>query len=534
MTTNASRAPLRLLPNEERLMTAPRPLLVLLPALAAGWLLAGCPKTGVICGDAEVRCNRTCANFQVDPAHCGSCDTQCATGFECRSGACACPGNLTACGQACVDVRSNPSHCGACGQACGAGQACEAGACVTSCSPGAMACSGACIDAKSDRLNCGGCAGSGGVACPQGQLCKAGVCQSDLYAACFNSGEVYALESAGGGVSPTKVMAPPTLPQGLALADKRLFVADLGSDQLLGFDLASGGLSTAAPTVDPIGSGANAVAVDGTFAVVVNSSDATIDLLDLTKPAGQRRTQRVALPAGSLPQYAAISPTDVFVTLQGDTTKDPDPAGNQLARIRRSDGAVKRFTVPTSILQAQNTLPRPQGIVRIGDALWVALANLKRFTAEGPGLVVRYRIPASFDDELVLEQTLRLGDGCLNAGALLHAGGKLWVACGPKYDAQFQAEVPGALAAIDLATNQPAFAPHPLACPEGVSGCREGGATRMAAASGKLFLGDSVDGRLFVFDLATGEPQRDATQPLGICLAQGNSLNFVADVVAVP
>ena len=56
--------------------------------------------------------------------------------------------------------------------------------------------------------------------------------------------------------------------------------------------------------------------------------------------------------------------------------------------------------------------------------------------------------------------------------------------------------VPGAVAALDLTSDQPAFAPVPLSCPAtpdgGGSTCTPGGASRLALAGGKLFVGDTA------------------------------------------
>src|SRR5262245_50324288 len=61
---------------------------------------------GVACGPGTTLCGAVCVDTKVDPSHCGSCDSACATGESCVEGKCAvaCAGGSTLCGDKCVDT----------------------------------------------------------------------------------------------------------------------------------------------------------------------------------------------------------------------------------------------------------------------------------------------------------------------------------------------------------------------------------------------------------------------------------------------
>jgi hypothetical protein len=89
--------------------------------------------------------DQRCVNPLTSPYNCGGCGNNCAAvGRAC-------------CGGFCADLASSAAHCGNCETACATGQAC---------------CGGACKDVLSDRANCGGC----GTACVGGEECCNGLC----------------------------------------------------------------------------------------------------------------------------------------------------------------------------------------------------------------------------------------------------------------------------------------------------------------------------------------------------------------------
>jgi hypothetical protein len=374
----------------------------------------------------------------------------------------------------------------------------------------------------------------------------AGKCQATLVAACLSSGRLFSLDAEAEVVSPTVQQAPPTSPIGLAVYDadggKQLEVADYGTNTLQSFTL---GQALTARDSDAIGQGAQSVAVSGDRAYVINSSDHTLDILDLTRPAGSRRVCPSATPgchasvdfgASTFPQYVAVTADSAFVSLFGDTLSPTSTAGNRVARVKLSDLSVKVWSPITQGLQSTGTQARPVGVAAKGSSLYVALANLNGYTAQGPGLVAVYTIPGDFAADAVPTQLVKLGDACLNAGQVLLAGTTLYVACGPRYDpVTFAAVVPGALAALDLNALQPAFAPQPLQCsPTADSTCREGGAGSLALAGGKIFVGDTTDGRLFTANPTTGVILRGPEHPIVLCGSptDGGPGDFISSVVA--
>lgn len=113
-----------------------------------------------------------CVDFRSNDAHCGNCETRCASGESCLAGRCGvCVGGGVVCDHACRDVQTDRDHCGACGRACAPGFVCVRGACATSCEAETVACAGVCRDLRSDLHNCGGC----GRDC-EDRVCRAGKC----------------------------------------------------------------------------------------------------------------------------------------------------------------------------------------------------------------------------------------------------------------------------------------------------------------------------------------------------------------------
>jgi hypothetical protein len=184
---------------------------------------SGCSEPGCCTSQGLTACQvgdterYYCTNTGTDRYNCGACGMDCATGQECKNGACAaivcesgqtlcgnrciqgpcgrtceygqmcstgsctaivCPSSLTACGSGCSDTQRDPRNCGACDNACEQqGAVCIAGTC--GCGPGTSTCAigseiAACVNLSSDRYNCGTC----GMICPSGTICASGQCQS--------------------------------------------------------------------------------------------------------------------------------------------------------------------------------------------------------------------------------------------------------------------------------------------------------------------------------------------------------------------
>ena len=99
------------------------------------------------------------------------------------------------CGGSCVSIQSDPAHCGGCDTACASGEACASGVCVALCQiDGKQVAAGAVNSANS----CEQCTPptsattwtqrADGTSCNPGQVCSAGACSPK----CFIDGVVYA------------------------------------------------------------------------------------------------------------------------------------------------------------------------------------------------------------------------------------------------------------------------------------------------------------------------------------------------------
>jgi len=135
-----------------------------------------------------------CADFMVDPQHCGSCDRACAATEACRGGACVaqgCPSGQGQCNVSvevpgvdggmpttrmelrCLDLQSNSDYCGTCETRCLEGQRCRNGSCVSFCPRQTLPCEmGQCTPVQIDPNNCGACRNI----CPPGNVCVEGRC----------------------------------------------------------------------------------------------------------------------------------------------------------------------------------------------------------------------------------------------------------------------------------------------------------------------------------------------------------------------
>ncbi len=80
--------------------------------LALALALAGCDDDSNYCPSKLAQCGGKCVNTNTDPAHCGKCDSKCASGLVCAAGLCQvqCPsgqqrfGGGDAGGQYCADT----------------------------------------------------------------------------------------------------------------------------------------------------------------------------------------------------------------------------------------------------------------------------------------------------------------------------------------------------------------------------------------------------------------------------------------------
>ena len=68
-----------------------------------------------------------------------------------------CVGGTQACGDVCANWQVDPQHCGGCNKACDAGEVCSKGECQATCGQGQLVCGGVCTNTAFDPSNCGEC-----------------------------------------------------------------------------------------------------------------------------------------------------------------------------------------------------------------------------------------------------------------------------------------------------------------------------------------------------------------------------------------
>ena len=126
----------------------------------------------VLCSPGQTLCGSDCVDLMSTSAHCGDCNSPCASGQTCQGGTCVCQAPLVACAGSCVNTLESAMNCGSCGATCPPGQVCSAGQCQSSCGTNEMQCGSDCVDVTVSPLHCGGC----NHACPIGQSCSSGSC----------------------------------------------------------------------------------------------------------------------------------------------------------------------------------------------------------------------------------------------------------------------------------------------------------------------------------------------------------------------
>jgi hypothetical protein len=140
------------------------------PSVPNGSAICAGASCGIVCNSVTVLCAGTCADTSTDPTNCGACGNHCSAGVSCMSGTCICPAGTVSCGGTCVNLTADVNNCGACGNHCPTGGTCSGGAC--SCPALDVICGGTCANVSNDPTNCGTC----GTVCTAGHACISGVC----------------------------------------------------------------------------------------------------------------------------------------------------------------------------------------------------------------------------------------------------------------------------------------------------------------------------------------------------------------------
>lgn len=99
------------------------------------------------------------------------------------------------CGNSCVSIESDSMHCGGCDTVCATGESCESGACVATCQIDGKQVAAGTVNAANSCEQCTPATSAtawtqraDGTACNPGQVCSAGACSPK----CFVDGMVYA------------------------------------------------------------------------------------------------------------------------------------------------------------------------------------------------------------------------------------------------------------------------------------------------------------------------------------------------------
>jgi len=301
-------------------MTAVRAMVAV--AMVLG--LCGCPSSGIVCREGTTPCGQGCVDTANDVRNCGACGRACGASQECKAGVCECAPGTTLCGGACVVFNYDARHCGGCDNACAAGEVCEQGQCRQSCSVGVtIRCGDSCVDPLTNPQHCGQC----DHACEQAQACREGSCAYEAVAACYWSGQAVGFSTTTGSRGPLSDLG--TNPGALASLGATVLAAD-GTDERLYQavpNVTGGGFSQVA-RANVTGSVPNQVLVARPYVYVVNAASGTLQVLKEGVDGGD-----VALDAGV-------------------------------------GGGVLLGTVAELPLGMNSY---PQGLVKLGDTLWIPL-----------------------------------------------------------------------------------------------------------------------------------------------------------------
>lgn len=458
-------------------------------ALAA----AGC-SNGARCVDPYTVCSPTvCANLDEDPQHCGTCGNSCAVGQQCIQGVCACPAGALDCDGICVSKNTDPKNCGACGHDCG-DQLCLDGQC--------------------------GCPATG-CACPAGQSLAGGACKATVVAACFNTGELVALDDE---LRPQAAKAAiGSGPQSIAWSGADFLVADTLDNALYSVDPEATPVARAAGA-DKLSKVVNHLVVKGTKAYAVCSGDNVVQVLDLSKPApasGVAATRTVdeiptalvaTASANTNPSFAAFAGDKLYVTLLGSCDATGEAAGNRLLEldVSTAPGKVTRELVfPAASFEkdagAPANSPRPAGLAAVGAKLYVAIGNLASggtsycLGTAGPGFLAVVDTAA---DPMTFK-AVKLPDQCRNPSFVLSTATRVYVSCLGAYGSA--ATTQEALVVLDPANDAVLKTTTFNRCADpfevGPNACKTVVPGRLALHGDKLLVADNNAGRLLVTDL---------------------------------
>lgn len=308
-------------------------------ALSSLVLLSACPDTGIVCSTGTVRCGSGCVDPAADTKNCGACGTACRLGQMCSKGACVCGSGSRVCGGECVVTETDPGNCGSCGNKCSNIQVCQessagaGGSCAIACplTGASTRCGASCVNASTNPLNCGAC----GVACENQQTCRAGRCTYDLVVACLSSGQLVGVQAA---------------------------------DELRG-------------TLEPLGTTPQSLAAVGGVLLCLDGTDQKLYQARIASVAGHPFQQLpAARKTGVQPNQVVVDLPWVYVANSGSNTIQFLVTDGGMT----ADGGLELDTV-WEVFVGSNTVP--EGMVRVGDILWVPLLDLDADAGRGGKVV---------------------------------------------------------------------------------------------------------------------------------------------------
>jgi DNA-binding beta-propeller fold protein YncE len=497
--------------------------------------LAGCVDRTPPCATGTHLCDGACLDLSQDAQNCGGCGVSCQAGNLCQEGVCACPSGTGLCDGSCVSLQASAKHCGACGHACGPAQVCQQGICQSSCTDGLTECAGGCVRKETDPLNCGAC----GNVCAPGKGCRGQTCAFEVFAACFDNGQVVGLSSSGGKGVASSVGSGP---QRLAVSGGGLWVADGLDQKMRRLHLAT--LSESGGQV-AVGKSPQAILVEGGYLFVVSSLSNALQIFRATgedlSPVGS-----VSFGANAAPQGVVRNFNQLYVPLYGGLGSGA-AVGQKVAVVDIQDptkpsvvGSYDLMHLDLQPFPGQSPLPRPYDIVQWGDSLYVALNNLAAddsgmLVPGGPGMVARIELKTAKVTALSLGS-----DVCLNAVSLAVTPQGLVVSCAGVSDfSQWPLVKTEKTGAVLISPTGARLGSWSLSCPPADPDCPTPLAGKVTASGSRVYLADQTAGRVFILDSSTGtlEERRGFAKeaPVVACAVDpARGYSSVMDLVALP
>lgn len=362
------------------------------------------------------------------------------------------------------------------------------------------------------------------------QACANGACENIfLYAPCLSTGDIYKFDSDFG------LVGSMTAPSGVG----HLHVHN---DTLLAVDTTSNGgkMYTYDRTIWPmtqiglydelrIPSVRDLVIHNNKGYAIANSAPGLVASVDLTRPVPSKKVGDDDLIArvapfvtvkelgkteftATFPRVGAILGQNLLLTLEGPTGKDD--VGNRLIEISLKTGdTVRELYFPPTHFEVKTgdaNAARPFGLVVEGTKAYVALSNMNA-TTWGPAGPSYVAIVEGSGRDLVLEKLIKVA-GCEGAANMIKVGDRLYVAC------MGDLSVGGALAIVDTTTQTVLRVQNGYRCEDkpGREDCFVAAPRTIARMGDKIIMGDSIEGRIFAFDL-DGNPVAGTEYGVTVC-----------------